>query len=111
MDLANEINRLMQELTASINKLAENGKKLAEKERDYKITLHTEALRLKQEKSMAVTLIDLLIYGVPAVAKLRFERDVAQTIYDTNQEHINATKLKIRILESQLDREWGNVHN
>ena len=35
------------------------------------------------------------------------ERDVAETIYNTNQEHINCTKLKMRILESQIQREWG----
>lgn len=108
MDLVNEMFKLNDELTASIRKLSENGKKLAEAERDYKITLREEALKLRVEKDMPVTLINQIIFGVPKVAELRFKRDIAETIYNTNQEHINCTKLKIRILESQINREWGS---
>lgn len=107
-NLVDEIFRLNEELTASIKRLADNGKRLAEAERDYKLTLREEALKLRVEKDMPVTLINNIIYGVPKVAELRFKRDVAETIYNTNQEHINSTKLKIRILDSQISREWGN---
>ena len=106
MDLYDEIQKLMAELTASISKLRENGAKLADAERDYKITLRQEALRLRAEE-MPVTLINQIIYGVPEVADKRFKRDVEQANYDTNREHINVTKLKLRILEAQLAREWG----
>lgn len=107
MDLYEEIQRLMAELTASIKRLRANGVKLAEAERDYKITLRTEALKLRACEGMPVTLINQVIYGVPAVADLRTARDVAQANYDANKEHINVTKLKLRILEAQLSREWG----
>lgn len=30
-------------------------------------------------------------------------------LYQANQEAINSTKLKLRILENQLNREWGNT--
>lgn len=106
MDLYEEIQKLMQELTASISKLRKNGAKLAEAERDYKITLRQEALRLRAG-DMPVTLINNIIYGVPEVADKRFKRDVEQANYDANKEHINITKLKLRILEAQLSREWG----
>lgn len=106
MDLVNEIMRLTDELSASIKLLRQNGIALAEAERDYKLTLCTEALRLKDD-GMAVTLINNVIYGRPEVNRLRYKRDVAQTTYDANLEHINATKLKIRIFEAQLNREWG----
>lgn len=108
MDLITEIFRLNDELTASIKKLADNGKRLAEAERDYKLTLREEALKLRTEKDMPVTLINNIIYGVPKVADLRFKRDVAEAVYTANQEHINLTKLKIRILDNQVSREWGN---
>lgn len=107
MDLYEEIQRLMQELTASIKKLRSNGEKLAEAERDYKITLRKEALILRTGEEMPVTLINQVIYGVPEVAEKRFKRDVEQANYDANKEHINITKLKLRILEAQLAREWG----
>ncbi len=107
MDLFKEIQQLREELTQSIKLLRQNGIKLAEAEREYKIKLRQEALKLRQEKGMAVTLIDLIIYGVPEVAELRFKRDVAEAMYNANQEHINTTKLQIRILESQVSREWS----
>lgn len=107
MDLINDIQMLMEELTISIKKLRYTGQSLAEAERDYKITLRQEALKLRVEKDMPVTLINQIIFGVPEVADKRFKRDIAETMYNTNQEHINATKLKLRLLESQINREWG----
>ena len=109
MDLYEEIQRLMLELTSSIRKLRDNGEKLAEAERDYKITLRQEALRLRTAQDMPVTLINQVIYGVPEVAEKRFKRDVEQANYDANKEHINICKLKLRILENQLSREWNNA--
>ena len=58
---------------------------------------------------MAVTLIDKIIYGVPEVANLRFDRDVKEAVYQANLEAINSTKLKLRILENQYDKEWGQA--
>lgn len=110
MDLYEEIQRLMAELTASIRKLRDNGAKLADAERDYKITLRKEALKLRAGE-MPVTLINNIIYGVPEVAEKRFKRDVEQANYDANKEHINVTKLKLRLLEAQLNREWTNAGN
>ena len=108
MDLVNDIQDLMKELSTSIKLLRKNGNDLAEAEKDYKICLRQEALKLRSEQDMPVTLINQIIFGVPEVAEKRFKRDVAQTMYDTNQEHINVTKLKLRLLEAQLNREWGN---
>lgn len=106
MDLYEAIEQLMAELTASIKRLRTNGAKLAEAERDYKITLRQEALKLRAGDNMPVTLINNVIYGMPEVAEKRFKRDVEQANYDANKEHINVTKLKLRILEAQLSREW-----
>jgi hypothetical protein len=106
MDLYEQILKLMAELTASIRKLRENGVKLAEAERDYKITLRKEALKLRAG-DMPVTLINNIIYGVPEVAEKRFKRDSEEANYKANQEHINVVKLQLRILEAQLSREYG----
>ena len=111
MDLINDIQMLMEELTISIKKLRSTGQALAEAERDYKITLRQEALKLKLEDKLPVTLINQIIYGIPTVAEKRYKRDIAETLYNTNQEHINATKLKLRLLESQLSREWSNYND
>lgn len=107
MNLFNELQDMTQKLNVSIKTLANNGRALAEAERDYKITLRQEALKLRQEKGMPVTLIQQIVYGVPEVADKRFKRDVAEAMYNTNQEYINTMKLQIRIIENQLNREFG----
>ena len=107
MDLFNDIQELTRRLNQAITLLAKYGNELAESERDYKITLRQEALKLRSEKGMPVTLIQQVVYGVPEVADKRFKRDVAEAMYQTAQENINSIKLQIRILESQLQREWS----
>ena len=108
MELENQVNDLCNKLTQSIKILAKYGKELAEAERDYKITLRQEALKLRTQKDMPVTLIQQVVYGIPEVAEKRFKRDVAEAMRDTAQENINVQKLQIRILEEQIKREWGN---
>ena len=108
MDLWQQIELKIKELNVSVKSLRQTGTELATAEKDYKQKLCEEALRLKSE-GMAVTLIDKIIYGVPEVANLRFKRDVCEAVYNANQEAINTLKLNIRILESQLQRDWGQA--
>ena len=111
MDLYNDLQQKIKELNISIKKLRETGTEYAEAEKEYKITLRQEALKLRAEKGMPVTLIQQVVYGVPDVAEKRFTRDVKEAIYRANQEAINSTKLQIRVIESQLQREYGNINN
>lgn len=107
MDLFTELEKKINELNTSLKKLRETGTEYAEAERDYKITLRQEALKLRNDDKLAVTLIQQIVYGVPEVANKRFNRDVKEAIYKANQEAINVLKLQIRILENQLQREYG----
>lgn len=109
MDLYEQIQNYIAQLDVSVKQLRKSGRDLAEAEQKYKICLREEALKLRSEKNMPVTLINQIIYGVPEVARLRFDRDVKEAIYQANQESINSTKLKLRILENQLSREWGQA--
>ncbi len=108
-DLFNELQLKIKELNISIKKLRETGTEYAQAEKDYKITLRQEALKLRAEKGMPVTLIQQVVYGVPEVAEKRFQRDVKEAIYQANQEAIQSTKLQIRVIENQLSREWNNT--
>lgn len=105
-DLLNEMNDLCEKLTIAGQQMKRYGNELAEAERDYKICLREEALRLRSTQDMPVTLIQQVVYGIPDVANKRFKRDVAEAMYKTSQEAINTLKLKIRILDSQISREW-----
>ncbi len=106
-DLINSLQQKNMELSACIKQLRISGTEKAKAERDYKIKLREEALKLRAEKGMAVTLINQIVYGIPEVAELRFKRDIADTVYQANLEAINSTKLQMRILENQIQREWG----
>lgn len=110
MDLYNELNNKIQQLETSIKSLRVNGTVYAEAERDYKILLRTECLRLRDE-GMAIGMIDKTCFGIPSVAEARFKRDVAESVYKANQEAINSIKLQLRLIENQLQREWGNDRN
>lgn len=108
VDLINEIEILTKRLNTSVVKLRDYGRELAEAERDYKVTLRQEALKLRSDENMPVTLINQIIYGIPIVAEKRFKRDVAETMYNVAQENINSIKLQLRLLEGQTQREWGS---
>lgn len=107
MDLFSELEKKINELNISLKKLRETGTEYAEAERDYKITLRQEALKLRNDDKLPVTLIQQIVYGVPEVAGKRFKRDVKEAIYKSNQEAINVLKLQIRIMENQIQREYG----
>ena len=87
-----------------------SGTNYEQAERDYKVLLRQECLRLRDE-GMAIGMIDKTCYGIPSVANLRFQRDVAETIYKANMEAINSIKLQIRIIENQIQREYGTEYN
>lgn len=111
MDLYEDIERLIAELDISVKNLRKSGSEYAQAEQKYKIKLREEALKLRAEENMPVTLINQIIYGVPDVARLRFERDVKEAVYKANQEAINSIKLKLRILENQINREYNTSKN
>lgn len=110
MELYIELREKVDQLSASLKKLRETGSEYAKAERDYKVLLRQEVLKLRNEGE-AIGVIQLTCYGIPSVAKARFERDVAEAIYKANQEAINTLKLEIRLIESQLQREFGNTTN
>lgn len=106
MDLWQEILQKRRDLDYCIKQLRANGTAYAEAERAYKVRLRAECLALRNE-GMPVTLIQLTVYGVPEVADLRFERDKAEATWKANSEAIQSVKLQLRLLESQLQREYG----
>ena len=104
-ELITQLNDLNGQLSQGIRLMGRYGREYAQAEHDYKIELAKEAIRLR-EKDIPVTMIQLRIYGTGDVPKKRFERDKAEVMYDTAKENINAIKLKMRLLEAQIDREY-----
>lgn len=110
MDLFNDLQTKIKELEISIKSLRQNGTNYAKAEKEYKILLRQECLKLRDE-GMAIGMIDKTCYGIPSIAEARFRRDVAETIYKANLEAIQSIKLQMRIIEGQLNREWCNPLN
>lgn len=107
MDLYLELQAKTRELDISIRQLRVSGTAYAEAERAYKVLLREECLKLRDE-GMAIGMIDKTCYGIPSVADARFKRDVAEAVYKANLEAINSIKLQMRLIENQLQREWGH---
>lgn len=106
MDLYTELQNKLKQLDYSVKELRGSGTAYAEAERDYKVLLRTECLKLREE-GMAIGMIDKTCYGIPAVAEARFKRDCAEAVYKANMEAINSIKLQLRLIEGQIQREWG----
>ena len=105
-DLYLELRQKEKQLDASVKQLRRSGTSYAQAEKDYKVLLRQECLKLRDD-GVAIGMIDKTCYGIPSVAEARFKRDVAEAVYKANQEAINSIKLQIRILSEQINREWG----
>ncbi len=108
MELYEELRKLTEDLEISIRQLRKTGTAYAQCEKDYKVLLRQECLKLRDE-GMAIGMIDKTCYGIPEVAEARFQRDVAKAVFIANQEAINSIKLRMRLIENQIQREYANT--
>ena len=102
-----EMAKLLRQLEEMTKELKTRGIKRAEAEKNYKVALNKEALRMKVELEYPVTLIDKVVHGSKAVADLRFKRDVAESVYNCTLEEINYIKTKIRVKEAELKQDYA----
>lgn len=105
-DLIMDMQAMNAKLNAAVRMLRKTGTDYATAERDYKVLLRQESLKLRDD-GMAVTLIDKTVYGIREVAEARMKRDIAEAVYRANQESINVLKLQLRLMDNQVSREWG----
>ena len=108
LDLVNEINNKCNYLDIQIKQLAKTGSEYAKAYTEYRVALAKELVKLKDE-GYAITLAGDIARGKPEIARLKFNEISKEAIYKANLESINATKLQIKIMEAQVEREW--VHN
>ena len=102
----NKLNELCDRLSKLVSLMRKRGEAMAVAENEYRKILAIKSLELK-ESGMAVTLLDKVVYGTKEVALKRLERDITVSDYDALKETINVTKTLIRVLENQINREWG----
>lgn len=104
-DLVNELLFKTKELNKLVDDSNNYGQLLAKAERTYRISLATKLIELKSS-GVAATLCSDLARGDEIIAQLREERDKAEVWYKSSLEHIMASKLEVKILEGQIEREW-----
>ena len=107
-DLIEEIRLKSNQLDKAVERLPGTGKYFAQSEQNYRIALARRILE-ERAKGTPVTIISDICRGDREIAKLRFERDCAEVMYKSALEAINTIKLEIRILDAQIEREWGNA--
>ncbi len=107
-DLMREMQQNRRLLDKAINAYKERGSDYAQKKRDYGVALAAKILALRAD-GFPVTIIGDVARGDERVAQLRLDRDAAEVVYESAREAIHAYKLNIRILESQIAREWGHA--
>jgi len=104
-DLVSEISAKNDLLDTAITQLGVRGKAYAKAERDYQVALSKRILEYRANGT-PVTIISDICRGLPDIAKLRLERDISLTVYESAKEAIQSYKLQIRILDAQVQREW-----
>ena len=81
------------------------GRTHADAESKYRQALSKKILEERDSKT-PVTIISDVCRGNPEIAKLKFERDVAEVTYKAAAEAIQVYKIQIRVLENTIEREY-----
>ena len=104
-DLQNAMSETRRSLNECLIFYKNNGRKLAEAEQKYRIAYRKEVFRLHLMDGVAWTACSDLAKGDEEVAKLRLERDIRKSDYDSCYERILQLKVELRILENEMDAE------
>lgn len=109
MDLYNELMQQTKALEIAVKQLRNTGSDYAKAYTEYRVALAKELVKLRDEGT-PVTLCSDLARGNREVARLKFEEISKEAIYRANLESINATKLRIKVIENQIEKEYTNVN-
>ena len=107
MNLITDLQALLDAMPTGIRNIAKWGDEYANAEREYRTLVRQEILK-EQSKGTPATLIKDLVRGADSVADAKFRRDRAEAFYKAAQESVNVNKLKARLYDNQINREWGN---
>ena len=108
VDPITEVWRRSEMLEVALRECKTRGQAAAEAERVYRVAL-AEKILLLREGGLAATLIGDVARGDKDVARLKFERDCSQVVYDNAREAVNCFKKQIDVLREQIDREWRDA--
>ena len=96
-----ELKIVNQKLSNAYKTMWTESKSYSLAEKEYKIALQKEILRLKTS-GMAITLIPDLARGSEEVAELKFKRDLADRLYETSKESVRSLRTIASVYQSIL---------
>lgn len=103
-DLQIELKKLREKLDTAITELKKRGQAKAQAEHDYRVALAKEIL-LQRSDGVPVTVISDICRGKEEIAKLKLERDVAETLYESCMQAIYSCKINMDLVQKQIDAE------
>ena len=104
IDKRNELERLLEDELATCRR---SGIQLAENEAAYRKALRVEILK-ERAKGTPVSIISDLCRGMEHRAELKLARDSADAVYKASQEAINVRKLRLRMVDADIQRIWNS---
>lgn len=107
-DLWSEAERLMALNEERVGQMRRAGVQLAENEAEYRVAL-ADAILQERSRGTAATLTGDIVRGRRDIAELKLRRDSAETNYKAFAEEINVNKLRLRVINEQIAREWSQV--
>jgi len=106
MDIMQKVQEYERLLDTAVPTLKQRGLDNAQAEKVYRIALAKEYLKLR-DSGEKVTIMSDLARGDETIAQLKYERDVADTLYDSAREAIMIYKKQIDTLMVIYKAEWG----
>lgn len=106
-DLYSEEQQLRANLADYIKEYRRCGIEHAKRDREYYVLKAEKTLELK-DGGMPATVIAQVIKGIEPVAAAREKMLVAEVMTRAALEAVLSTKLQIKLVDGQLQREWAN---
>lgn len=100
------IEEKMNKAEQSLSEYKKLSKDYAIKERNYRTALSKRLLERRAEGLPVTNLVDV-VKGEEDIARLRFERDIAEGLMKSAEKGTDFYKLYARLMENQTSREWG----
>lgn len=107
-DLWGEIQECLRLLDLALMEAKKRGDAMVKAEADYYTAKAIAAFALKEE-NYPVTLIEMVIKGMPEVVGKMTAYHAAQVEYENAREARNCYKKKLDTLREEYQREWGRA--
>ena len=102
-----ELNNL---LTSALSEYKKRGQDYAKAYKNYRVKVAQKLLQLKAD-GMPVTISYDIARGDEEVASAKEKEIITESLYKSCQEAINTYKLQIKILQAQINNDYGNGSN